>query len=90
MTSPESFTPLSCLTKPSIQQLSQENKIEQRFTKVKTPRTNGKAERVIRTIMEMWHNKTNFKSNAHRKQELIKLFLSQRTVNKANISYTIF
>ena len=30
-----------------------EHRIEQRFTKVKTPRTNGKAERAIRTIMDM-------------------------------------
>src|SRR3990167_1812816 len=28
------------------------NHIEQRFTKVRTPKTNGKAERVIRTMME--------------------------------------
>lgn len=53
-------------------QLCQENKIEQRFTRVKTPRTNGKAERVIRTLIEMWHNKTEFKSCVHRKQELIR------------------
>ncbi|PIQ69220.1 MAG: hypothetical protein COY22_00195 [Candidatus Tagabacteria bacterium CG_4_10_14_0_2_um_filter_40_13] len=51
--------------------LCSENKIEQRFTKVKTPRTNSKAERVIRTLMEMWHNKTTFKSRVYRKQELI-------------------
>jgi transposase InsO family protein len=50
----------------------QKNKIEQRFTRVKTPRTNGKAERMIRTVMEMWHNKTHFKSSAHRKTELIR------------------
>lgn len=47
-----------------------ENKIEQGFTKPKTPRTNGKAERVIRIIMEMWHEKTRFDSSAHRKNEL--------------------
>jgi len=47
-----------------------ENNIEQRFTRVKTPRTNGKAERVSRTIMELWHNKTRFGSSAHRKTEL--------------------
>jgi len=44
--------------------------IEQGFTRVRTPRTNGKAERVIRTIMELWHNKTHFQSSAHRKAEL--------------------
>ena len=31
--------------------------ISQKFTKVKRPQTNGKAERVIRTLLEMWHNK---------------------------------
>ena len=49
-----------------------EHQIEQRFTKVKCPKTNGKAERVLRTIMEMWHHKTHFKSSAHRKTELIR------------------
>jgi len=48
----------------------QQNKIEQRFTKPNQPRTNGKAERVLRTIMEMWHNKTRFCSSAHRQTEL--------------------
>jgi len=48
----------------------EKNKIEQRFTKVRRPQTNGKAERVIRTLMEMWHNKIEFKSSAHRKNEL--------------------
>ena len=48
------------------------NLIEQRFTKVRNPKTNGKAERVIRTIMDMWHNKTEFSSSAHRKNELIR------------------
>ena len=47
-----------------------EAKIEQGFTRPKTPRTNGKAERVIRTIMERWHEKTEFQSSAHRKNEL--------------------
>jgi len=48
------------------------NSIEQRFTRVRTPRTNGKAERVIKTIMDMWHKKTRFCSSAHRKTELIR------------------
>lgn len=47
-----------------------EYKIEQGFTRVKTPQTNGKAERVIRTILEMWHEKTEFNSSAHRQNEL--------------------
>jgi transposase InsO family protein len=45
-------------------------RIEQRFTKVKTPQTNGKAERVIKTIMELWHQQTVFSSTAHRQNEL--------------------
>ena len=57
-----------------------ENKIEQRFTKVKTPRTNGKAERVIRTLMDMWHRKTRFKSRTHRKTELIRFVNWYNTV----------
>lgn len=31
--------------------------ITQKFTRVKHPQTNGKAERVIRTLMGSWHNK---------------------------------
>ncbi len=50
--------------------LCKEHGIEQKFTKVKRPQTNGKAERVIRTLVELWHNKTVFKSSAHRKNEL--------------------
>ena len=34
-----------------------ENWIGQKFTRVAHPKTNGKAERVIRTLMEMWHEK---------------------------------
>jgi len=50
--------------------LCRDERIEQRFTKVKTPKTNGKAERVIKTIMELWHHKTHFSSSAHRQNEL--------------------
>ncbi len=57
-----------------------ENKIEQRFTKPRTPRTNGKAERVVRTLKQMWHSKTKFKSSAHRKQELIRFVNYYNTV----------
>jgi len=56
----------------AFMKLCEKNKIEQRFTKVKTPRTNGKAERMIRTLMDMWHSKTEFKSREHRKKELIR------------------
>jgi len=42
----------------------------QRFTRMGRPQTNGKAERVIRTLMDGWHTQTPFNSSAHRKQEL--------------------
>ncbi len=56
----------------AFMKLCQANRIEQRFTKVKCPQTNGKAERVIRTLMDMWHSKTRFKNRLHRKLELIR------------------
>ena len=47
-----------------------ENGIGQKFTRVARPQTNGKAERVIRTLMEMWHEKQSFDSPEHRRKEL--------------------
>lgn len=44
--------------------------IKQVFTKVKRPQTNGKAERVIRTMMEMRHRKETFTSLEHRRKSL--------------------
>lgn len=58
----------------------QEHNIKQSFTRVKNPKTNGKAERVIRTIFQMWHSKTRFKSSVHRKQELIRFINYYNTV----------
>jgi len=46
-----------------------EHGIGQGFTRVKRPQTNGKAERVIRTIMD-WHSSHHFNSKAHRANEL--------------------
>lgn len=48
------------------------NRITQGFTKVKHPWTNGKAERVIRTLMEEWHSRTrsNHISREHRRRHL--------------------
>jgi len=57
-----------------------ESGIGQKFTKVKRPQTNGKAERVIRTLMEMWHDKTAFTSREHRNQELIRFINYYNTV----------
>ena len=39
-----------------------ENGIGQSLLQVARPQTNGKAERVIRTLMEMWHGKQLFDS----------------------------
>jgi len=61
-------------------QLCQTLKIEQRFTRVRRLQTNGKAERVIRTIMDKWHNQTKFKNRVHRKTELIRFVNWYNTV----------
>lgn len=66
--------------KHAFMRLAQEHGIKQSFTRIKTPRTNGKAERVIRTIKEMWIRKTRFNSKAHRKQELIRFVNYYNTV----------
>ena len=57
-----------------------DNNINQKFTKVGKPQTNGKAERVIRTLMQMWHDKTEFTSSNHRKQELDRFINFYNTV----------
>jgi len=44
--------------------------ITQKFTRVKRPQTNGKAERVIRTLMEGWHNQEQFTSREGRAKAL--------------------
>ncbi len=64
----------------AFMKLCKKSSIEQRFTKVRHPYTNGKAERVIRTTMDMWHNKTEFKSRQHRKTELIRFINYYNTV----------
>jgi transposase InsO family protein len=60
--------------------LCKSNKMEKRLTKVKHPWTNGKAERVIRALMEMWHKKTRFKNRAHRQKELVRFVNYYNTV----------
>ena len=64
----------------AFMKLCTEQKIEQRFIKVRNPKTNGKAERVIRTIMDMWHNKSKFNSSTHRKTELKRFINYYNTV----------
>lgn len=56
------------------------NNIVQRFTKVRHPQTNGKAERVIRTILEMWHKKEHFISREHRRLSLNRFINYYNTV----------
>jgi transposase InsO family protein len=55
--------------------LCEEYSITQAFTRIKRPQTNGKAERFIRTLIEMWHKKEQFTSRIERKQSL-KRFLN--------------
>uniref|UniRef100_UPI0038CD9524 integrase core domain-containing protein n=1 Tax=Neisseria canis TaxID=493 RepID=UPI0038CD9524 len=49
-------------------------------TRVARPQTNGKAERVIRTLMEMWHDKGQFKDSEHRRKELCRFVNYYNTV----------
>jgi transposase InsO family protein len=64
----------------AFMQLCKAHQINQRFTKVRNPKTNGKAERVIKTLIELWHEKTVFNSRAHRKQELTRFVNWYNTV----------
>ncbi|UNU73609.1 DDE-type integrase/transposase/recombinase [Moraxella nasovis] len=57
-----------------------QNNINQKFTKVGRPQTNGKAERVIRTLLQMWHDKHEFIDNQHRQQELNRFINFYNTV----------
>ena len=57
-----------------------ENGINQKFTRPVRPQTNGKAERVIRTIMEMWYDKQQFDSPEHRQKELCRFVNFYNTV----------
>ena len=44
--------------------------IKKKYTRVKHPQTNGKAERGIRTLMEMRHSKEVFSSREQRRKSL--------------------
>ena len=54
--------------------------IGQKFTRVNRPQTNGKAERVIRTLMDMWHSKIHFKDCADRRIQLLRFINFYNTV----------
>jgi transposase InsO family protein len=56
------------------------NAIAQGFTRVKRPQTNGKAERVIKTIMEMWHEQTIFETRMDRQISLARFINFYNTV----------
>lgn len=51
-------------------QLCQQCNIRQQFTRPRTPRTNGKAERVIQTLMREWHYGSHFLSREERRRLL--------------------
>ncbi|WP_213348844.1 integrase core domain-containing protein [Candidatus Vampirococcus lugosii] len=44
--------------------------IKKKYTKLKRPQTNGKAERVIRILMDMRHSKETFISRENKKKSL--------------------
>lgn len=52
----------------------------QKHTRVARPQTNGKAERVIRTLMEMWHEKIEFTDSEERKRDLKRFINYYNTV----------
>ena len=54
--------------------------IGQKFTRVKRPQTNGKAERVIRTLMDMWHKQEIFKDRKNRQVSLLRFINYYNTV----------
>ena len=68
------------IRKHEFMRLCAEHGITQSFTRPHTPRTNDKAERVIKTIQDMWLKKTRFASRVHRKQELIRFVNFYNTV----------
>jgi len=54
--------------------------IGQKFTRVKRPQTNGKAERVIKTLMQMWHERICFDSRQDRQIALARFVNFYNTV----------
>ncbi len=46
--------------------------IGQKFTRINRPQTNGKVERVIRTLMEMWHQQEMFRDRKSRQISLMR------------------
>jgi transposase InsO family protein len=54
--------------------------IGQKFTRLGRPQTNGKAERVIRTLMDMWHSQERFTSRTQRHTSLVRFVNYYNTV----------
>ena len=54
--------------------------MRQKLTRVKRPQTNGKAERVIKTLMEMWHEQIGFGSRQERQIALARFVNFYNTV----------
>ena len=52
----------------------------QKFTRINRPQTNGKAERVIRTLMEMWHHQETFRDRKSRQISLLRFINFYNTV----------
>jgi len=57
-----------------------QHNIGQKFTRINRPQTNGKAERVIRTLMDMWHYQISFKDSADRRIQLFRFINFYNTV----------
>jgi len=64
--------------------LCKTNSIGQKFTRVRRPQTNGEAERVIKTILEMWHEQTVFTSREDRELSLARFVNFYNTVKPHN------
>ncbi len=47
----------------------------QEFIRINHPQANGKAERIVCTLMDVWHNQTCFKDKANRSTQLISVSL---------------
>lgn len=52
----------------------------QKFTRCNRPQTNGKAERVIRTLMDMWHTQETFADRKQRQISLLRFINFYNTV----------
>jgi len=54
--------------------------IGQKFSRCNRPQTNGKAERVIRTLMDMWHTREQFRDRKQRQISLLRFINYYNTV----------